>query len=811
MRDVSYALRLLVRSPMLTVTAVVSVAVGIAGATAVFAAADALLLRPIAGVSEAAHVVEIARTTNGSGWGPTSPMVVDRLGRDTRQLTGIAAQADASPFSFADGGRTERVFGWMVSANFFRVVGTLPSTGRLFRDEDGLPGAQPVVVLTHRFWRLRLGSDPTAVGRAVRLNGVPAVVIGVAASDFDGLSFVGGDLWVPTSAAPALRGGEDSITDPASFWLRAVGRLAPGGTIASARAELNTLMSAIKKDAPTIPASHGVAVESLGRTPVPVRPAFAAFVALLFGLTVGLLAIVCSNVAGMFLARAAARRREMATRLALGASRRRLIGQMLVETLVLFSIAAVAAIPMTMLSLNALTRVLPAMPVPIVLDLAVSARAMAVAAGLSLATGFIFGLVPARTALRLDLAGMLHGQAATANRDRLRMRRLLVATQVAVSLTLAITAGVFVRSLDAAARVDLGFQTANVDVVTLETTLAGSRGNDPQPIVDRILERVAAIESVEAVGHGFRLPLVAGTFAVSPIARVDGQTGDDTPVRNANWDIVSPGYFRTLRLPIERGRAFSETDRAGAPLVAIVNQTFARQAWPDGDVVGRRFVQSRASGGERSLEVVGVVGDSVYRSIGEPARAVVYVPFAQEPRTHVELFVRHAPGRSPAADVRRVISESTGLPVVAMQTFDDATGWALLPQRTAAALAAGGGVVGLVLSALGLYGLVAFITTQRSREFAVRMALGATPAQVTTLVLQQTVWLGITGVLAGTGMAAALGQLIRSQGWFVTMSPLDPVAFGIATLLMTGVLVGGSLIPARRAASANPLRSLRAE
>lgn len=813
--DVSYALRILLRSPIFTLASVISLSVGIAGATSVFALADALLFQNIPAVRQPDRVVQIARTTNGQGWGTLSPLIVEQLQARTRQLDSIAAVADPTPLRLTDGANTTRAWGWMVSASFFNVVGVTPAIGRLFSAEDATVGAPPAVVLSHRFWREHFGSDRGVLDRPFRINGTASVVIGVAAPDFDGLTFVGGDLWVPITAAPALaaNASDGLLTDPANFWLRAVGRLGPGATIASARAELNAAMTTIIQDTPSIPRTHGIAVETLGRTPVPARPSFVSFLALLWALTFGLLAIVCSNVAGMLLVRATVRRREVATRLALGASRGRVVGQMLVETVVLFSIAGLCAIPVTFLLLHPLAGLLPRLPGPVAVHLAVTGRGIVMAAGVSLVAALVFGLVPARYALRLDLATMLHGYSSTMSRDRLRMRHVLVAAQVALSLALVITAGLFVQSLHAASRADLGFRTADVDVVTLDTTLAGPAGADPRALIESIVDRIRMLHGVEAVGHAFRIPLVSGAYSRGSILIPDGSTLEESPVRHANWDVVSPDYFRAIGLPLLQGRDFARTDRAGGPDVAIVNETFARLAWPGESALGRHFIQATQESQENRVhEIIGIVRDAPYQSIGEAPRPVVYALFAQHPMTHVEMFVRHAPGTSRAADVRRVIDEvRPALPVVAVRTLEDGVARALLPRRAAASIAGGGGALGLFLCAVGLYGLIAFVFAQRSREFALRIALGASPAQVKALVVRQMLPLAVAGGVVGLALAAALASVIRSRGLLVDLPPLDLLTAGTAGLLVAAVLLASALVAARRAGSIDPVRSLRGE
>jgi hypothetical protein len=320
------------------------------------------------------------------------------------------------------------------------------------------------------------------------------------------------------------------------------------------------------------------------------------------------------------------------------------------------------------------------------------------------------------------------------------------------------------------------------------------------------------LHGVEAVGHAFRIPLVSGTYSRGNIQIPDGDTREESPLRYANWDVISPEYFRAIGLPLVQGRDFSRSDRDG-PDVAIVNETFARLAWPRTSAIGRRFVQmAQQPQHNRVHEIIGIVRDAPYQSIGEAPRPVVYALFAQHPLTHVELFVRHTPGSSRAADIRRVIDEvRPALPVLAVRSFDDAATVALLPRRAAASIAGGGGALGLYLSAIGLYGLIAFVFAQRSREFAVRIALGASPGQVRSLVIRQTLPLAVGGVVAGFALAAALGSMVRGRGLFVDLPAVDPLTAATAGLVVAAVLFASTLLAARRAGSIDPVRSLRGE
>ena len=814
--DTRYAMRLLARSPLFAVTAVASLASGIAAATVIVGLADALIFQASPGVRDATRVVDIARTTNATGFGTMSYPVFRHLRDHTRTLQSMAATT-LSPVALrmSDGGGSERVYGRTVSGTFFHVLQVRPAIGRFFRaGEDEVPDARPVVVLEPSPLAGPLPVGRGRIGRPLRLNNVTFTVLGVAEAGFENTTFVGTDLWIPMAMAGTAQGESTAqlLGDPRSTWHMAIGRLGPGMTREAAQAELNTLFDAFKGDTPVVPASHGIVVIASGRIPPPVRLAFGGFVGLLFVLTMGLLAIACSNVAGMLLARASARHREMATRLAMGASRGRLLGQMLIETLVLFLAAGLVAIPVSVWLASALQAFLPVMALPLAFEISVTARAVLFAAGISLATGVAFGVAPARHALEPDVSRMLHGRTSTGGRARLRLRHALVIAQVALALAMAITASLFMRTLQAASQIDRGFRTAGVDVISIDTTLADARGSRAIRLVERVVERLRAVGGVESVGHARMIPLQGGSFGLGGI-RVPGLSDADIGrLNDDNWDVVSPDYFQAVGLAMVHGRTFTGDDREGRPLVAIVNQTFARIAWPGQSAVGRNFWQIQGEDEPRPIEVVGVAQDAKYRSLGEAPRAFVYVPFAQQPQSRVELFVKYAAGPSMATDLRAAIRNvEPGLPVVAIQSLDEAAAVGLLPQRLAASIAAAAGIIGIFLAALGLYGLAAFLVAQRTREIAIRMALGASQRAVRSMVFGQAARLGAIGACIGVMCAAGLGRLVERSGLLVGVQSTDPLTFGAAALLMSVVLFAASYLPARRASSTDPAVALRSE
>ena len=553
-------------------------------------------------------------------------------------------------------------------------------------------------------------------------------MVGVAEPGFQGSSMIGTDLWVPFAMVQVVRGEANAnrLTEVRGAWHVAIGRLKPGYKIGQAQAELNTLMAAFKKAEPTAMQHYTINTAPMGRIPGPVRTPFLAFIGFLFALTGALLAIACSNVAGMLLARAATRRREMATRLAVGAGRGQLIAQLLTETMVLFAVAAVVSVPLTFWLVSLMVGSLPALPLSLNLDVDVNIRVMAFAFGIALITGVIFGLAPARHALGSDLAPMLHGAYATADRRRFRLRNSLVTAQVALSLMLVVTALLFLRSLERAAQTNPGFQTANIQIASVDVSLSGYREQQAVELANRFKERLRAVPGVESVATARMIPLQGSGFGLGSV-RVPGVQGPFRDGRfDADWDIVSTEYFDTIDMKIVDGRAFRDSDRAGSPHVAVISETLARQMFPGQSAVGRSFFRQDDEATEEEVQIVGVARDAKYRYISSPPSPFIYVTMAQFPTSQLEFYIRHAPGAQVAPSVRTAMAQvEPNVPIVMLQSFDDATALGLLPQKLVAWISGSVGTIGIFLAALGLYGLMAFLVAQRTREIAIRMALGA--------------------------------------------------------------------------------------
>lgn len=812
--DVRYAIRVLIRSPLFSITAILSLAIGIAASTAIFSLADAMLFRPRVGITEPERVVDIGRSMRGEGFDNFGyPLFAAMRERNTTLERMSALRFEPEPMNMGDAESSERVFAALVSSNFFQVLGTRAAVGRFFLpEEDRTEGTHPVAVMNHGFWIRRFNGDPSIVGTPVRLNGLPYTVVGVAEEGFTGTSIVGADFWVPFAMDQHVRSADTSLlTNHDAVWHTAIGRLKPGVTRQQAQEELNAIMKTHFADRGDARGERwGIAVAESARIPAPIRTAVVGFIAMLGTLTGLVLLIACSNVASMLLARALNRRREVATRLAVGASRKRIIGQLLIEGLTLALLAAAVSVPATVAAVQVLSAFQPELPIPLVLELQVDPRVLWFSLVLAAVTTIAFALLPALQSTRFDLVPALHGANATSDRRRAWLRQSLVAGQVAMALLLLVAAGLFLRSLQEAAAVDAGFDVSNIDTLQLDLRLAGYRGADGAHATEELIERFRLVPGATAVAASRMVPLQGIGMGLGGL-RVPGYVGPGgRDTIEADWDIVSTDYFTTLDLPIVKGRAFTAADRDGATQVAIINERMAEQLWPGRDPIGQQIFHQYERNRERPLHIVGVAKTAKYRSLSENARNFIYVPITQQFRADVTFYVRRAPGASQIPAMRQALRAfNPGLPVVYAQTLEDATAIGLLPQRIAAWIAGSVGTVGLLLAAMGLYGLTAFSVAQRTREIAVRMALGATRQAVLSLVLRQSARLALAGAVVGLALAIGVSMLLRSV--LIGIEPVDPLAFITATAMLAGVLLAASWAPARRAANLDPMRALRAE
>jgi predicted permease len=828
-QDARYGARLLCRQPLFSLTAVLSLAICLAANTTVFTIANRLLFRQASGVVDPGGLVDIAPVRrDGSFTEPVLPYrAYDEIRRQSRTLESVYGyQLDISPMSLRGPEAAERVFGTTVTSTYFTALGVRPAAGRLVGPSDSeAPGASPLVVLGHGFWIRRFNGDPSIVGQTLHINGRPLTVVGVTPADFHGLSVVIADVWLPVGAI--LPAGQS----PAETRLAVGGRLRAGVSIDQAAAEIQGLGLSLQPEM-VVPDQAAVGVHDDGggglrvvaASPVPavVRVAIYAFLVTLMVLAAVVLAIACANVAGVLLARATARRREIAVRLAIGAGRARLIRQLLTETMLLFAAGGALGLALARVMTSLIVLALPTLPVPIDTSLPLDGRVIAFTAAAALLAALISGLTPALQASKADVVSALKAES-QAGPDRLRLRSVFVVAQVAFSIVLVIGAGLLVRSLQRSGSVDLGFDSRGVEVATLDLSLAQYSDRTGPDFIADVLGRLRATSGVSAASVATSLPLggVRRDCCGVEVPGVAPPAGEQ--FFQPFWNTVGPGYFDTLRIRVLDGRDFSAADRAGTERVAIVSRSAARQFWPGERAVGRHVIWqrmprlfARGAPGPPSppsvptipLSVVGVVADIASgRSAAAP---MVYVPFAQNYDADIALVARSAAGRRLTTEVGKAIAATNpNLPIVAASRLADQSSPVLTQLRVAAAVAGTVGLIAILLAGIGLYGLTAYMVTQRTREIGIRIAMGAQRIDVIRLVLRQ----GMSLVLVGSGLGlllAGAGSRLLSRLLF-GVPPLDPVTFGATTLLFALIGLAACYVPTRRAIHVNATEALRYE
>jgi predicted permease len=804
-QDLRFGLRMLAKNPTFTLIALCTLALGIGANTAVFSFVNALLLRPLGGVAEPERLVQIGRQYPDKDYvsDSTYPDYLDYRDQNT-SMSGVAVTTPTA-FHLSTRGETERVDGELVSANYFDVLGVTPAHGRLISPaDDRSDTGDPVAVLSYRLWQRRFGGDPAVVGTPVKLDGTTFAVVGVAPEQFSG-SRIGAprDMWVPivtlrrTDPKTAAR-----FDQRRASWLEMFGRLAPGVTVEQARHELTAIAARLERTYPDTNARAGVSVEiGLGRE-LDIQRQLRRFAYLPF-IAVGIvLLIACANVAGLLLARAAARQKEIATRLALGAGRVRVIRQLLTESLTLALAGGAAGLVVGEWLTKWLHSLLPDryLFLSFNLDFGPDWRVFGFTLAIATATGVVFGLVPALVITRPDLVPTLKSSGPPGRRRGMGLRGALVVTQVALSLMLLIAAGLCVRTLGNATAIDTGYQVGRVLTARIDLAKQAYSEDRGRIFQRQLLERIHALPGVEAAGFAVTLPLNDGRWE-NPVRR----EGDPTRVQTFQ-NMVSPRYFDAMGIPVLVGRQFSDRDDERAPKVAILNQTLARALWPDESAVGKRVTFKG-----QPIEVVGVVRDIKGRNLFEPPGPMLYFPLLQQYTSGTVLHVRTAvePAQLVSSLRREVGALDRDLPVYAVKPLEEHLTATLTPQRLLAHLISGFGVLALLLSAIGLYALLAYTVAERTQEIGIRMALGAQRTDVMRQFVARGMTLALSGVALGVAGASAVTPLMKSMLFGV--SPLDPLTLTMVPLGLIVVALLACCIPAHRAATADPKIALRYE
>ncbi len=805
LHDLRHAARGLSGRPGFTGIAVLTLALGIGANSVIFSWIDATLLHPLPGITDSGSVVALYGTERArNNISLSYPNYVDLRAAAVPGVRSVAVFS-AGALGVRTNEGTERVWGAVVSGNLFETLGVGAAVGRVFTpDDDRHAGAHPVAVLTHAAWQRRYGGRADIVGSTLVIRDRPFTIVGVTPPGFHGpQALIGLDLFIPVAMLDVLM-PSDRLTARGSAWLSTLVRLAPGASMAEAQAGVDVVARQLAAAYPDANSDRGMRLFPLWRQPQGGTAQLLPVMAVLGGVVAVLLALVVANMTGLLLARASGRQRELAVRVSLGASRWQVVRLLLAETTVLAVVAGGVAALVTAWSGNLLYAFIPPLPIPIVIDAGLNLRVLVFSSAVSLVAGLVLGLLPGLQASRADLVAPLKDGANTGGSARRgRLRQGLIVAQVALALVMLVSAGLFLRTLDAADRLDLGFSARQglVGVVDVGATgLEPARGLATYRTVTAALRE---LPGVEAVALAQRLPLTSLESGDRTV-EIAGYTPAPGEEMTAYYASVGPGYFDALRLPLVEGREVTDRDTADAPPAVIVNTTMAQRFWP-----GRSALGGRVKIGERWADVVGVARDAKYSSLSEPATPFMYLPVEQAYRPSMRVFLRTTGDPDALAPaVRQTLARvAPGVPLFDVQTLAQHIAFSFFLIEMAATLLALFGATAALLAALGLYGVIAQNTAARTREIGVRMSLGATAADVGRLVVGQGLGLTAFGIVLGLAGAAGVTRLFESQ--LLGVSALDPLAFGATTILLAATTVAACAIPAWRAARLDPVRALR--
>ena len=798
-QDLRYAIRGLAKAPGLAAVVVLSLALAIGANTAVFAWMESFVLRPFPVARYADRMVWVnTRAPDGEEWSVSYPTLKD-WERGSHTTEGLLA------FNFVQvnlrvNGESDRAWASPATGNYFDLLGVRALRGRTFQpDDEG--AAAPVAVLNYGFWQRRFKGDPAIIGKQVLLNGNGFTVVGVLEPRFGGTTVgLNFDLWVPITTMPLLA-PYNPLQERSGQTFEAMARLKPGVTLEQARADLQAVA---KRVADENNRQEGILVQPLKERGAAkaLLPVFGA----LLGVTLLVLVIACANIANLLLARAGARSKEIAVRLALGAPRGRVVRQLLTESALLALLGASLGLLLAWWARNGLSAFLPPAPFPILIDVRLNGRVLTFAVGLSALTTLLFGLVPALRASRPDLVPALKDEVSGVGASRSLLRSGLVVTQMALSLVSLVCAGLFIRALQRAESVDAGFTDPDrMLVATTDLFLAGYGDSTGPAVVQRILQGVRQVPGVRSAALSTHVPLGYGGTS-SQTVDVLGYA----PTRDENMSItyanVSDAHFETMGTALVKGRTIGPDDRAGTQSVVVINETFAKRFYKDRDPLGQRLVWGRDT-----AVVVGMVKDGKYFWLAEDPRAFVWQSLAQHYQQHLELIVR-ADGdpRLLAENLRKTFASiDASLPFLDVRTMKEHIVPATIAQRIGARMLGLFGALALLLSAVGIYGVMAYTVSLRTREIGIRVALGAARHNVVGLIVGQSARLAWIGLLIGGGLAFGAGKLLQNQ--LLGVPAADPATFLLIAALLLAVALLASAIPAFRAARIDPIRALRTE
>jgi putative ABC transport system permease protein len=808
LQDVRFGLRMLRRNPGFSILAILCLTLGIGANAAVFSWVEGILFRPYPAVSHQEQLLALAGTARGET-GATAlswPDFVDLQRNCTLFDSFFVSKITGTTLSIGD--RAERTTGSIVSANYFDAIGVHPVLGRGFEaGEDTGRSAHPVVVISYQLWQGRFKGDPQIIGKTQRLNGVVHTIVGVAPEGFYG-TFVGWRMhfWVPASMEEIFEAGDYKLEDRGARWIESYVRLKPGVTREQGQAEISAVAKRLEADYPDTNRGRAMQLWPLWQTPFNNARTLLPTLEIMLAVVFFVLLIACANVGNLLLVRSFARRHEMTVRQAIGASRVRLLKQLLTEGMILSAFGAAGGLLVAYWCRHALVLLFPARGgVSMHLPGEIDWRVLAVSAGVCLIATLVVGLVPALQSGKIDLAGALKSDSAgvVGGRGRGWVRSGLVVVQVSLSFVLLVGAGLLLQSLQKIRNSSPGFSTHGVLSTAVDLVSAGYDLKSAQNFRDELGERVRALPGVESAAFARATPLGYGSYSESPIV-VDGYQPPPEEQPAVEYNEVGENYFVTMGIPLLSGREFTRADDEKGALVAVVNETMAKRYWSGKDPIGER-VQVKG----RWMRVVGVAKDSKYQSVRETPKPFFYVPWRQNATVGSGMYIRTPlSAETMATAVSREVRALDGrLALYEMITMQEQVDRSTSAQLVAVTLVGVLGGLALLLAAIGLYGVMSYAVSQSSRELGLRMALGAGASNVLRLVMSRGLGLMLGGVLLGGAVALALTRLMGNMLYKV--SPRDPVAFGAAFAVMTIAALAACCLPAWRAARTDPARALR--
>src|SRR5262245_53254080 len=831
-QDLRYGARMLLKNPGFTLIAVMTLALGIGANTAIFSLTDQILLRrlPVERPEELV-VLRSPGPKTGRVWCDgdcdasfSYPMYKALRDRGGDAFSGLLARF-ATPLSVAGAGQTERADGELVSGNYFEVLGVRPALGRVFNQgDDRTPGAHAVVVLSHAFWTRRLGADPAILNKALTVNGTLMTVIGVSREGFRGVQ-VGQtpDVFIPMMMTAQMTPNRNELNNHKDHWLAILGRLKPGMSPAQTEEAIRPSYRSILDE--ELPLMTGFRAEtrqrfldkrillddgSKGRQ-ILQRDAKKPFL-ILTGMAGLALLIACANVANLLLARGAARQREIAVRMALGAGRWRLMRQFLVESLLLSLVGGVVGLIVAAWTIQGLVATIPPNIGALGLSAELNPRLLGFALALSALTGLLFGMAPAARATRLNLEATLReqGSGGSGGLSSGRFRKALVVSQIVLTTVLLVGAGLFARSLNNLNRLDLGLRADHLIAFSIAPELNGYSPQRTIAFFDDLRQGVAALPGVRSVSAA-EIPVLADSNDGANVT-IEGYQAQENEEMDVRRNRIGPDYFTTMGIPRLGGREFTVADTADSPKVAIINESMARRYFANRNPIGSHFAFGSGDRVRPDIEIVGVVKDSKHATMREEKRPFAYLPYSQEENLgRITFYARtDQDGASIAPSLRREVARrDNNLPIYDLKTLSQQADESLFADMFLTFLSICFGSLAAALAAAGLYGVMAYTVTRRIREIGIRIALGATQARVAWLVLREVALLAGAGLLAGAPLAFALGRAAESLLFGVKAG--DPLVFAAAGSLLTLVALFGSYLPARRAAKVDPMVALRRE